>query len=71
MSDRSPVLYRRPSLRLGGPSRVSLYACRVSHYLLEASKGCQDYSELYLLEMSQAESYGMYWKVIEQLGSVQ
>jgi hypothetical protein len=60
MSDRSPVLYRRPSLRLGDPSRVSLYTCRMSHYLLEASKGCQDYSELYLLEISQVESYGMY-----------
>ena len=70
MSDRSPVSYRRPSLRLGGPSRASLYTCRMSHYLLEASKGCQDYSELYLLETSQAESYGMYWKVVEQLGSV-
>ena len=69
MSNRSPVLYRRP--RLGGPSRPSLYTCRINHYLLEASKGCQDYSELYLLETSQAESYGMYWKVIEQLGSVQ
>ena len=65
MSDRSPVLYRRPSLRLDSPSRVNLYTCRMSHYLLEASKGCQDYSELYLLETSQAESYGMYWKVIE------
>ena len=54
MSDRSPVLYRRPSLRLGGPSRASLYTCRVSHYLLEASKGCQGYSESYLLETSQA-----------------
>ena len=71
MSDRSPVLYRRPSLRLGGPSRVSLYTCRMSHYLLEAYKGFQGYSESYLLETSQAESYGMYWKVLEQLGSVQ
>ena len=71
MSDRSFVLYRRPSLRLDGPSRASLYTCRMSHYLLEASKGCQDYSESCLLEMSQVESYGMYWKVIEQLGSVQ
>jgi hypothetical protein len=65
MSSRSPVLYRRPSLRLGCPSRVSLYTCRMSHYLLEASKVCQDYSESYLLEMSQTESYGMYWKVRE------
>ena len=71
MSSRSPVSYRRPSLRLGGPSRVSLYTCRMSHYLLEASEGCQDYSESYLLEMSQAELYGIYWKVIEQLGSIQ
>ena len=71
MSDRSPVLYRRPSLRLGSSPRVSLYTCRMTHYLLEASKGCQDYSELYLLETSQTESYGTYWKVIEQLGSVQ
>ena len=54
MSNRSPVLYRRPSLRLGSSSRASLYTCRMSHYLLEASKGCQGYSELYLLEMSQA-----------------
>ena len=37
MSDRSPVLYRRPSLRLGGPPRASSYTCRMSHYLLEAS----------------------------------
>ena len=43
----------------------------MSHYLLEASKGCQDYSESYLLETSQAELYGMYWKVIDQLGNVQ
>jgi hypothetical protein len=71
MGDRSPVLYRRPSLRLGGSPRASLYTCRMSHYLLEASKGCQDYSESYLLEISQAESYRTYWKVIEQLGSVQ
>ena len=71
MSGRSPVLYRRPSLRLGSPSRVSLYTCRMSHYLLEASKGCQGYSESYLLETSQAESYRMYWKVIDQLGSIQ
>ena len=71
MSNRSPVLYRRPSLRLGGPSRASLYTCRMSHYLLEASKGCHDYSESYLLEMSEAESYGTYWKIMEQLGSVQ
>ena len=60
MSSRSPVLYRRPSLRLGGPSRASLYTCRTSHYLLEASKGCQGYSESYLLETSQAESYRTY-----------
>ena len=60
MSDRSPVLHRRPSLRLGGPSRVSLYACRMSHYLLEASKGCQGYSESYLLGTSQAESHRTY-----------
>ena len=60
MSDRSPVLHRRPSLRLGGPSRASLYTCRMSHYLLEASKGCQSYSESYLLETSQAESYRTY-----------
>ena len=65
MSDRSPVLYRRPSLRLDSPSRASLYTCRMSDYLLEASKGCQDYSESYLLEISQAESYRTYWKVIE------
>ena len=71
MSDRSPVLYRRPSLRLGSPSRASLYICRMSHYLLEASKGCQGYSESYLLETSQAESYRTYWKVIDRLGSVQ
>ena len=71
MSDRSPVLYRRPSLRLGSPSRVSLYTCRMSHYLLEASKGCQDYSESYLLETSQAELYGTYWEVTEQLRNVQ
>ena len=71
MSNRSPVLYKRPSLRLGSPSRASLYTCRMSHYLLEASKGCQDYSESYLLETSQAELYGMYWKVIDQLGNVQ
>ena len=71
MSDRSPVLYRRPSLRLDGPSRVSLYICRMSHYLLEASKGFQDYSESCLLETSQAESYGTYWKVTEQPGSIQ
>ena len=50
---------------------MSLYTCRVSHYLLEASKECQGYSESCLLEMSQVESYGMSWKVIEQLGSVQ
>ena len=60
MSDRSPVLHRRPSLRLGGPSRASLYTCRTSHYLLEASKGCQGYSESCLLEMSQAESHRVY-----------
>jgi hypothetical protein len=60
MSGRSPVLYGRPSLRLVSPSRVSLYICRMSHYLLEASKGCQDYSESYLLETSQTESYGVY-----------
>ena len=60
MSSRSPVLYRRPSLRLGSPSRVILYTCRTSHYLLEASKGCQGYSESYLLEISQAESYRTY-----------
>jgi hypothetical protein len=60
MSNRSPVLYRRPSLRLGSPSRVGLYTCRMSHYLLEASKGCQGYSESYLLETSQAESYRTY-----------
>ena len=60
MSDRSPVLHRRPSLRLGGPSRASLYTCRMSHSLLEASKGCQSYSESYLLETSQAESYRTY-----------
>ena len=71
MSSRSPVLYRRPSLRLGGNSKASLYTCRMSHYLLEASKWCQGYSESYLLETSQAESYRMYWKVIDQLGSVQ
>ena len=71
MSDRSPVLYRRPSLKPGSPSRAGLYTCRMSHYLLEASKGCQGYSESYLLETSQAESYRMYWKVIDQLGSVQ
>ena len=71
MSDRSPVLHRRPSLRLGSPSRASLYTCRVSHYLLEASKGCQGYSESYLLKMSQGESYRMYWKVIDRRGSVQ
>ena len=71
MSGRSPVLHRRPSLRLGGPSRASLYTCRISHYLLEASKGCQDYSESYLLETSQAESYRTYWKVMDQLGSIQ
>ena len=71
MSGRSPVLYGRPSLRLVSPSRAGLYTCRMSHYLLEASKGCQSYSESYLLEMSQAESYGTYWKVIDQLGSIQ
>ena len=71
MSDSSPVLYRRPSLRLGSPSRVSLYTCRMSHYQLEASKGCQDYSESYLLETSQAELYGTYWEVTEQLRNVQ
>ena len=71
MSNRSPVLYRRPSLRLGSPSRAGLYKCRMSHYLLEASKGCQGYSESYLPETSQAESYRMYWKIIEQLRSVQ
>ena len=60
MSDRSPVLHRRPSLRLGGPSRASLYTCRMSHYLLEASKGCQGYCESCLLETSQAESHRMY-----------
>ena len=65
MSSRSPVLYIRPSLRLGSPSRVGLYTCRMSHYLLEASKGCLGYSELYPLETSQAESYRTYWKVIE------
>jgi hypothetical protein len=60
MSDRSPVLHRRPSLRLGGPSRASLYTCRMSHYLLEASKVCQNYSESYLPETSQAELYRTY-----------
>ena len=56
---------------LSSPSRASLYTCRMSHYLLEASKGCQDYSELYLLQTSQTELYGMYWKIIEQLGNIQ
>ena len=71
MSSRSLVLHRRPSLRLGSASRAGLYTYRMSHYLLEASKGCQGYSESYLLEMSQAELYRMYWKVTDQLGSVQ
>ena len=71
MSDRSPVLHRRPSLRLGSPSRASLHTGRMSHYLLEASKGCQGYSESYLLETSQGESYRMYRKVIDQLRSIQ
>ena len=71
MSGRSPVLYRRPSLRLGSSPRASLYTCRMSHYLLEASQGCQGYSESYLLETSQAELYRTYWKVIDPLGNVQ